>query len=551
MAPRSRQLWSLGMLASVAGCSLMVDTSTEQCQVDADCAAQGGAFSGSVCSSEKVCVPRTSCTTHEECQTALKVDQAICRHDGVCAALMKQPECKTLYPPDALKWSKDELLLLGFMGATERTSYGIPHRDGAALAINEIKVQGVPGVTAAEPRRQIALLACDHGENEAAEQAVARHLVENLGVPAIIGASFSSTTVRVFDGVTARAGVLLFSPAATSPALRDVVDPTNLLWRTVPSDTIQTDAMKLVLPRIQAALVKKGTLMPGQPLRIAMPYKNDTAGRGLYAAIGSGAGAVQADFSRIYTPVDERIPADEVGAIAQGILSLKPHVIIHLGTVEFVNDLMPAIESGWTVDKGPRPWYLLPEGDRADELKAYASAHRDLNLHERLVGTAPGARRSARYNDFARVWSSSYQTDPGNLAEFAYDAVYLTTFAIGATQTRFPSGVQIARGLDKLRCKGGPTVAPGFSMFRSYFQQASTLPCLDYDGASGPLDFDDTGEAEGDMAVWCLRRTSSGLSFDPALDTYYSASDKLLRAATPGGALLEFDQADWCAPTGR
>ena len=63
---------------------------------------------------------------------------------------------------------------------------------------------------------------------------------------------------------------------------------------------------------------------------------------------------------------------------------------------------------------------------------------------------------------------------------------------------------------------------------------------------SGPLDFDNaTGEAVSDIAMWCLRQDGDAISFDPPLESYYSASDRAVVRSNPP---LDLTQSDWCKP---
>jgi hypothetical protein len=249
-------------------------------------------------------------------------------------------------------------------------------------------------------------------------------------------------------------------------------------------------------------------------------------------------------------------PETNWDSVHSELMGMPPDIVVALGTDEFVRELLPRIEEQWdNLGRGkPRPWYLLPEGDRTIQLLEYAAKHPE--LAERVIGTAPGARRyrgpdnrGAGYPGFAGRFRSKYQHDPGNLAEFAYDAVYLLAYAIANTQAAYPTGNQIAAALSLMSCKGAGSrvisadpIAAGRAM--STAAAAGPNGCLDFDGVSGPLDFDvRTGEARSDMGLWCLRRESAEVLFEPLLGAYYSTETYALDETA---WTIDLSTPDWC-----
>src|SRR4029079_19470411 len=120
------------------------------------------------------------------------------------------------------------------------------------------------------------------------------------------------------------------------------------------------------------------------------------------------------------------------------------------------------------------------------------------------------ARKSPLYTQFAGRFGSAFDhRAPGNLAEFAYDAAYLLFYAIAISGEAYPTGPELADALTKVTCKGDgstdTTVKVGPTGFGGYFTTAASTQCIDFEGASGELDFDNQrGEATSDIAMWCL-----------------------------------------------
>ena len=82
-----------------------------------------------------------------------------------------------------------------------------------------------------------------------------------------------------------------------------------------------------------------------------------------------------------------------------------------------------------------------------------------------------------------------------------------------------------------MSCKPGQEVAPDPNRFSEYFATSTNAACIDFNGVSGPLDFNnDTGEAPSDIALWCPDAAKDRF---PQLSTYYSASTGALVTTLP------------------
>lgn len=506
----------------------------------------GAALGAFACDAVVDTSPRDPCSSHAQC-TQRFGEPSSCI-DSHCVKLLSE-ECTEVLPAGIME--RDNVILFGFMGALrgDFASYGTPTKEGAQLAFEEIEklANGIPGAENQE-QRHIGMLVCDHGADP---KKVARHLAYDAKVPAIIGPSFSGVTLSIFQDVARPAGVLVISPSATSPAITDTPDD-GLLWRTAPSDVVQTELLKLLTVEVVAALKSKGVIKDRAP-RIAIPYKDDSAGRGLQLAATTmsdgpnAAPAIMAQWQSKY-PNPETDPVDWASLVngPNGILQdPPPDIIVALGTSEFVNYMMFEIEQNWPSNVPP-PWYLLPEGDRVPELTQKAGANPDLKLGERVIGTAPGARRSTLYPAFADRFGGTFNhREPGNLAEFAYDAAYLLAYAIAISRQPYPTGRELAEALTNVSCDSNPVPA-GPSRFAGNFATAARSQCINFEGVSGPLQFNpDTGEAVSDIAMWCLRKRGEGVSYDPPLDSYYSAEQSAIVQSSPP---LDLTQPDWCGP---
>ena len=108
---------------------------------------------------------------------------------------------------------------------------GPPEFAGVEFAIDEINTAG--GVLGAS----VEYSQGDSGDTSTDIASVTSDRLIGEGVDAIIGAASSSVTLTVIDKITA-AGVIMFSPANTSPALSDYPD-NGLYFRDAPPDGLQ------------------------------------------------------------------------------------------------------------------------------------------------------------------------------------------------------------------------------------------------------------------------------------------------------------------------
>jgi hypothetical protein len=549
-----RRFFGVALLPFALGCTAIVDPETKQCSSDADCAALGSEFDGTTCTAKKVC-ERTECSSTADCNDRLG-EASYCRPDRKQCVKVLSDQCFSVYPQSALE--DDDVVLVGFMAPLNDepdAGYGTPLMEGAELALSEmVRNEALLPRVESTGARTLAMLVCEHGD--AGE--TARHLVDNVGVQAIIGPAFSTPTIQVLRDVAQPNGVLLLSASATSPAITDLPDD-GLMWRTAPSDEWQAEALKWVLLEIERHLEDSDRVPPGKA-NIVMTQKGEAAGSGLvYLTTNTNTKIEGVELPPNIDP-DRTLPygdpEENWESVHEELMRDPPDIVVALGTDEFVRNLLPLIEERWdeSETEKPRPWYLFPEGDRTVALLAYVADHPE--LAERAIGTAPGARRyrgpdnrGAGFPGFAGRFRTEYPHDPGNLAEFAYDAVYLLAYAIANTGAAYPSGADIAQALRSMSCKEPNSrllAADPIAAVRAMSTAvgAGANACLDFDGVSGPLDFDvQTGEARSDMGLWCLRQESSEFVFEPLLGAFYSTETyKLDETAWT----VDLSAVDWC-----
>ncbi len=445
-------------------------------------------------------------------------------------------ETKTLYGGDL--WKDDNAIILGSIiplkGGDATT--GLPLAKSLALAVGELNKSGIFPSGDSVGKRPLVVVACtetaDDSNDLTAHIRAAKHLVNDLHVPAILGAAYSGDTQDVAD-VATPAGTLVMSPTATSTTLSSLGD---LVWRTSPSDAIQGAALVALMPIVEAATKKRVVDAGGtvDQLNVWMINKSDSYGAGLAETVktslkvnGQDVPTAQAAKHFSAAQYDDTAAVDIAGIVAS-----LPNIVFLFGTNEAIG-LMNAIEAAWPADK-PRPTYLYADGGLVSEVWEIKSE----DLRKRIFGTVPGTT-GALYDKFIGAYSLDYNDATSGFTSgtaAAYDAAYVLGLAIAEGHSQPITGQSIANGLKKL--VGGtktcaPTApmecVPGINTAGSLVKTTAAGTVIDYTGPSGPLDFDiTTGEAPSDIQIWCVSKITNGN------DEGTAGASGLLYSATSG-----------------
>jgi branched-chain amino acid transport system substrate-binding protein len=507
-------------------------------------------------STETPCAPATpvagDCTT-TKCTAAAGGEPSMCVANQ--CVKMKSLDCTEVFGE-----LKDDTIFFGsvFPLAGANASSGKARRQAVQLAVEEINSKGGIPTTSdkCDKPRPLAFVSCtdtsgaplaDGGVASAAEltqrlKDVGNHLSKDLKLPFVIGAGTSGNT-------TTLAGILLpnktmqIAPSATAVSITTLADATQdgtrLMWRTAPSDVNQGAAMVAMYPQLET-LVKAGN--NNTAAKVFILSKSDPYGSGIDAALKAGltpngktvaAGIVDGNVvADCYNAsgstaacADTKTPAAALAAIT----AVKPDIIVLTGTAEAVTDIMIKYEQS---GPAPKPLYLLPDGMRRAELATYIkdTAGAD-ELRTRVRGTIPGVVTPLAQDFYNFRYKAKFPTDQLIFGMAgAYDATYLFGYAMASLGKNPATGISIAKAFEKTvggteRVDVGPTsLAKGFTALLGGGK-------IDFNGASGPLDFDfTTGEALSDINVWCIGidpNTSSPVFKDSTGQTYDATGKKL------------------------
>jgi len=550
---------AFGLIAAVPSCSLLINPSDVQCNASTPCEA------GKKCVDD-VCVvdnapppPPTGCMTTPDCDE--KGEFQFCRKKegeaaGTCVAL-KSPLCDVVIG----NYKAVDPFIFGSIHPTKAPAagdadVGIAMEESIKLALSELQKSAkglpIPNDTA---RREVVMIGCSDNAETADSVTAAKHLVEDVGVQAIIGGAFSGITIETTTQVTIPNKALFITASGTSPAITDLSDKPQgaqygLVWRTVPSDNFQANALSQYMPVIETSVRTELNLTAADKIKVVVLHTSDAYGTGLRDALQqslkfNGQDALaQANthyFATAYDDVSQDPPVTFYEEAKNKAIMEGAHVIFMFGFSDVVDAVYAQIELNWNVPTH-RPRYVLSDAvfgsALADAVNTESDPMKRADWRRRTTGVVPGpSDQDILFKSFLVSYKSGMR--PGDPTIFgaasAYDAAYLLFYS-AATITDGPiTGLKLAEGMAKMskadpveaEVKVGASELPGALNKIS----AGTYKSIDYNGAFGPLNFDaTTGEPAANVQIFCLANDGTGNAKSQLSGAFYNADTQMLES---------------------
>ncbi|WP_394832629.1 ABC transporter substrate-binding protein [Pendulispora rubella] len=378
---------------------------------------------------------------------------------------------------------------------------------GIELGILDFELAGrLPPVPGKFGLRPIVVVSCmEDWMDQSVSLRAARHLVDDVGVPAIIGPGSSPNLSKVATDVAIPRGVLLVSPYSTSRSLTQLPDD-GLVWRTAPSAAVMTNGLVALMPLVEQESKSHSadTAINVAVVSAVGSYEQGLANALIPRLTFNGAPASDHTNSKHYTRINHEYGSRDISATIAGLLSFKPHVAFVLAMPGEVQRIITEVEKGWPSSLAYRPLYLLAdENEKATISSGLAGLSRD--SQKRILGTKVGgagdtfAAFVSAY--LARIHDGTLPDD--SFAANAYDALYNLAYSTVALGAEPLTGRGLARGFAKQI--SGSMIPAGPGNISAALERLLAGETFDYDGASGPLDFDvATGEAPANVPLWCV-----------------------------------------------
>jgi neutral amino acid transport system substrate-binding protein len=332
---------------------------------------------------------------------------------------------------------------------------GPPEFAGVDLAIQEINESGVA------EEGEVSVVHGDSGDTstDIANQTVDRLLGENVDV--IIGAASSGVTLTVIDKIVG-AGVVQISPANTAKSL-STYDDDGMYFRTAPSDILQGQVLGEII-------IEDGAQTVGI-LALQDPYGEGLAEDITTAVTDAGGEVVD---TKIYDP-----NASTFDAEVQAMVDANPDAIVVIGFDESARVLTTMIE------KGIGPSDKLVYGTDGNMGNALGEQFADnMGAIAGMKGTTPLVELSDDFKD--KLLAVDSELVDFNYAAESYDAVVIAALSALANGT---TGDDVAGGLADVTRDG--TKCTSFAECAELLGEGEDI---DYDGVSGPIDFDENGD---------------------------------------------------------
>jgi len=358
--------------------------------------------------------------------------------------------------------------LMAFTGPLKE--FGPNIKNGAVLAAEQLGKAGL----------KVKLIQEDTETNSVAGINAAKKLVNVNKVVAIIGALASGVTVPVAESVTIPNGVLMISPASTSPLITFLPadKDKDLLFRTCPSDALQG--------------VAAGELAAKHYKTASVIYVNNPYGQGL-------AQQFKKSFEKHGGKVLALVPHDEKTAETytaelKKALKGKPDVLCAYSYPQHAKIYLKEAIEFYKFKN-----FFFCDGTKSlDIVKAVGAK----NLEGGLGTVAASAKGKA-----AEIFNNAYKAKFGKLPPLpyitnAYDAMAVIGLAAYAAKVKgLPlTSKNIRDNLRKVANPPGAVILPG--EFTKAFKLLKEGKDINYEGSGGAVDFDKNGDVTTPIEIW-------------------------------------------------
>lgn len=349
-------------------------------------------------------------------------------------------------------------LTIGYLGDYSGWSVTVEMRNVVNLAIDQInEAGGVNGMP-------VILMAADAGDGDTPGVTEANRLIE-AGVSAFVGPSRSALAGPVAVQVAGAKKVPFISPGSTATAIRDAEDM-DFMFRLALPDSAQG--------KVLADLIYTGDKISAVSI---LYQKGDAYSEGL-----------EKDFRKNYTDLGGTVEESKAHDMASGFKSGEALVVIG-----FPNDIQTALGSLMTDGTFSKYYFTDSTKDPAFLKKL------DSDSAEGSKGTGP-AELSKGIKDAFMAKYGRYPDVVPFLSE-AYDAT--VAIALAAQMAGSTDSTAIRDNLRSVTSGEGEKIGPGVESLTKGLMLADEGTSVNYDGASGSIDWDMDGEiCRGTIDIW-------------------------------------------------
>ncbi len=359
----------------------------------------------------------------------------------------------------------DDTLKLGYIlpSTGDLAFINEPMIGAVELAVQEINDAGI---------QSIEMISGDSGTNADVANTTADSLLAD-GVQGIIGAASSGISLSIIDKITG-SGIPMISPSNTAPDFTTYNDD-DLYFRTVTSDTLQG--------RVIADLVLEDGARNAMIL-----YRNDAYGVAL-------AETTERQLIDIGVESAGRLALDPQGSTftseVQEVVAAGVDAVVLIAFDEGGRVIAQMIEAGITPENTAM---YTPDGLASDDTWELVDPD-DPSVVQGMRGTRPAPAEGAE-STFSDRFAEFKPGVDELFSSNSYDAVII--YALASLAADSTDAADFAPMINDVT-RGGTKC----SLYADCAQMIMDGTDIDYDGASGPLDFVDAGEPGiGTYELW-------------------------------------------------
>jgi ABC-type branched-subunit amino acid transport system substrate-binding protein len=446
------------------------------------------------------------CTTNRACVEKHGGAPYVCRPDHTCAGIASE-DCVPKFEPEDLL--AEDTVWIGAMFPTkgEASDFGAVETHTVDLARREIAqtTRAFTGDRAPQHLRRIAFAVCDDSTDAVR---AGHHLVDDVGVPAVLGFRSGQEVIDLAGSLLIRAGVVSIATLSSNPLVTRLPQAEagpRLVWRTTTSFDAASEAIARMIEDVLEPRAKGGATRVTL-VRDNTPGAVSIADRFYRQLHFNGRSALENGDSYREVTFSDTSP-EELERAASRIVASRPTFLVVQGDESTTSRLLTKVETS-TASGIPKPTYIWAMGS-GEGLDAFVGRDADRRRRTFAVTTTSNeptnARFVIRYNQDHR----DQVTRDDNAGE-TYDAVYLIAYATFAGGAGPVTGASIASAFARLVPPGRPIeVGPSY-----LFEGVTTLASgrsIDLAGTGTDLDFDlATGECPADFGLFCMRVNGAG-----------------------------------------
>jgi branched-chain amino acid transport system substrate-binding protein len=341
--------------------------------------------------------------------------------------------------------------------------YGQRNQRGKDLALAAINEAGIGD-------GELEIVVEDSESSNQSGISAAQKLVNQDGVPLLIGAVSSGVSIAIHDSVTNPNGVVQISQNSTSPRLTEKPE----LNRMSPAGTEKWEAL--------ASLVAED----GHDT-VAATWLNNDYGAGFNDVFPEAF-----DGDVVYNEPHDQGQSSYSGTLTSMASTDASAWLFITYANEFTVMANEAFDQGYNENVQ----YYGAESTIADEILA--------NTQEGAFNGMKGVTESApeeqeNYQNFVSQFESEYDASPTVWSAYAYDAVVVSALAAAAADD-FTKESLMAVVRDVTRPEGTEVSTPGEAL--SMLNEGASPSEINYQGVSGPVDLDENGDPPGFYRVY-------------------------------------------------